>query len=74
MLTLMILSYYQKVKDKYLLLLSVGIVMIEVVYVIPLPILTYVRGDTRLEIDSENPSFINASFIAKIIYNLFDVL
>ena len=52
-------------KDWHLLLLSVGIVMIEVVYTIPLLILEYVTGDTRLETDDENPSFINASELLK---------
>ena len=51
-------------KDKYLFLLSVGIVMIEVVYVIPLLILTYVNGDVRLQPDSENPSFTNVIHIS----------
>ena len=48
-------------KDWHLLLLSAGIVMIEVVYTFPLLILNYVMGEARFEIDDENPSFINAS-------------
>ena len=50
----------QKVKDWHLLFLSAGIVMIEVVYVVPLLMLIYVMGDARFETDYENPSFINA--------------
>ena len=51
----------QKVKDWHLLLLSAGIVMIEVVYVIPVLTVDYVTGETTLEADDENPSFTNAS-------------
>ena len=51
----------QKVKDWHLLLLSTGILMIEIVYVIPLLVLNYVKGEARFETDSENPSVKNAS-------------
>ena len=48
-------------KDWHLLLLAAGIVMIQVVYLIPLLILIYVMGGARFETDDENPSYINAS-------------
>ena len=51
----------QTVKDWQLLLLSAGIVMIDVAYVIPLLILNYVMGDAMFETDYENPLFKNAS-------------
>ena len=51
--------YIQTVKDWHLLLLSAGIVMIDVVYIIPLLTLIYVMGSARLELDTENPSFKN---------------
>lgn len=55
------MSYIQTVKDWHLLLLSVGIIMIDVVYIIPLLTLIYVMGSGKLEIDIENPSFTNVS-------------
>ena len=62
----------QKVKDWQLLLLSAGIVIIEVIFTIPLLTLTYVNGDTRLARDSENPTFINVRPTGFIEY-LFNV-
>ena len=53
-------------KDWHLLLLSVGIVLIDVVYTIPLLVLVYVIGDATLEIDYEKPSFINVSELISI--------
>ena len=43
------------------MLLSAGIIMIEVLFTIPLLMLTYVNGDSRIIRDSENPTFINVS-------------
>ena len=53
-------------KDWHLLLLSVGIVLIDVVYTIPLLVLVYVIGDATLEIDYEKLSFINVSELISI--------
>ena len=50
-------------KDWHLLLLSAGIIMIEVIFTIPLLTLTFVNGDARLIRDSENPTFINVSLL-----------
>ena len=51
----------QKLKDWHLILMSVGIISIEVLFTIPLLTLTYVNGDSIIIRDSENPAFINVS-------------
>ena len=61
LIKLIILLFYQKVQDWHLLLLSAGIILIEVIFTIPLLTLTFVNGDARLIRDSENPTFINVS-------------
>lgn len=64
----------QDVKDWHLLLLSIGIVMIDVVCVGPLLILNYVYGDTWYEPDYENPPSINVSDYLLIVYTQFSVV
>ena len=66
------LLFYQKVQDWHLLLLSAGIILIEVIFTIPLLTLTFVNGDARLIRDSENPTFINVSkFTFYFFFGLF---
>ena len=65
-------------KDWHLLLLSAGIVMIEIIFTIPLLTLTIVNGDARTIRDSENPTFINVRQIPLLLqcnyYNCFHLL
>ena len=56
-----LLFVYQKVQDWHLLLLSAGIILIEIIFTIPLLTLTVVNGDARIVRDSENPTFTNVS-------------
>ena len=49
------------------MLLSACIIMIEVIYSVPLLIMTYVNGDAMLEKDLENPTFTNASDIVIVV-------
>ena len=55
------LFLHQKVQDWHLLLLSAGIILIEVIFTIPLLTLTVVNGDARISRDNENPTFTNVS-------------
>jgi uncharacterized protein YlzI (FlbEa/FlbD family) len=49
------------VQDWHLLLLSAGIILVEIIFTIPLLTLTVVNGDARIVRDSENPTFTNVS-------------
>ena len=53
------------------MLLSAGIISIEVIFTIPLLTLTVVNGDARLIRDSENPTFINVS---DILHSFLDLI
>lgn len=52
------------------MLLSFGIIMIEVLYTTPLLMLNYVKGDAWLETDYENPTFKNV----RLIYSYIDFI
>ena len=56
-------------QDWHLLLLSAGIIMIEVIFTIPLLTLTVVNGDARMARDSENPTFTNVSVAISYLLN-----
>ena len=56
-----IILLHQKVQDWHLLLLSAGIILIEIIFTIPLLTLTVVNGDARIARDSENPTVTNVN-------------